>query len=70
MKSLLKHIQLGTYLEVLLKIITIGQSERIALYIAKRFFGQNDCGCCRRKEIMNQWTNPDYDGKCNQINLF
>jgi hypothetical protein len=69
MKSLLKHIQLGTYLQTILFIITIGQSEHIALFIAKRFFGRNDCGCCRRKEIMNRWTNPDYDGKCNQINL-
>lgn len=69
MKSLLKHIQLGTYLEVFLLIITLGQSERLALYIAKRFFGRDNCGCCERKEKMNKWTNPDYDGKCNQIKL-
>ena len=69
MKSLLKHIQLGTYLEVFLLIITLGQSERIALLIAKRFFDRNECGCCERKEKMNRWTNPSYDGKCNQIKL-
>ena len=69
MKKLLKHIQLGTYLEVFLQIITIGQSEHIALFIAKRFFGLNDCGCCMRKQTMNRWTNPEYDGKCNQIKL-
>ena len=69
MKSIIKKIQLGTYLEILLSIITAGQSQHIALFIAKRFFGRNDCGCCRRKEIMNRWTNPDYDGKCNQIQL-
>jgi hypothetical protein len=69
MANLLKHIQLGTYLEIFLLIITLGQSERIALFIAKRFFGRNECGCCERKEKMNRWTNPDYDGKCNQIKL-
>ena len=69
MKKLLSKIQLGTYLEILLFIITVGQSERIALYIAKRFFGRNDCGCCLRKQTMNRWTNPDYDGKCNGIKL-
>lgn len=69
MKSFIRKIQLGTYLEFLLLIITVGQSERIALYIAKRFFGRNDCGCCLRKQTMNRWTNPDYDGKCNGIKL-
>ena len=69
MKSFIRKIQLGTYLEILLFIITVGQSERIALYIAKRFFGRNDCGCCLRKQTMNRWTNPDYDGKCNGIKL-
>jgi len=69
MKALLKYIQLGTILETFLLIITLGQSERIALFIAKRFFGRNECGCCERKEKMNRWTNPDYDGKCNQIKL-
>lgn len=69
MKSIIKKIQLGTYLEILLSIITVGQSEHIALFIAKRFFGRNDCGCCERKQKMNRWTNPDYDGKCNQIKL-
>jgi hypothetical protein len=68
--NIIKKIQLGTYLEFLLLIITVGQSERIALYIAKRFFGRNDCGCCQRKEKMNRWTNPEYDGKCNAIKLF
>jgi len=67
MKSLLKHIQLGTYFHFLLFVITLGQSERIALYIAKRFFGRNECGCCERMQTMNRWTNPEWDGKCNEI---
>ena len=66
---MLKKIKLGSYLETFLLIITLGQSERLALYIAKRFFGRDSCGCCERKEKMNRWTNPEYDGKCNQIKL-
>ena len=69
MKSVIKKIQIGTYLEILLSIITVGQSEHIALFIAKRFFGRNDCGCCKRKEWLNKLTNPDYDGMCNGIKL-
>ena len=69
MKSFIRKVQLGTYLEILLSIITVGQSEHIALFIAKRFFGRNDCGCCKRKEWLNKLTNPHYDGKCNQIKL-
>ena len=65
--KLIQKIQLGTYLEIFLLIITAGQSERIALYIANRFFGRNSCGCCERKEWLNRLTNPAYDGKCNQI---
>lgn len=69
MKKILNKIQIGTYLEVLLSIITLGQSEHIALFIAKRFFGRNECGCCERKQWLNRLTNPVYDGKCNQIKL-
>ena len=65
----IKKIQLGTYLEFFLLIITLGQSERLALYIAKRFFGRDSCGCCERKQWLNRLTNKDYDGKCNQIKL-
>lgn len=67
--NIIRKIELGTYLEFLLSIITLGQSERIALFIAKRFFGLNSCGCCERKQKMNRWTNPNWDGKCNQIKL-
>jgi len=69
MKNIIKHIQLGTYFEIFLLIITFGQSERLALWIAKRFFGKDDCGCCIRKQKMNRWTNKEYDGKCNQIKI-
>lgn len=68
--NIIKKIQLGTYLEVLISIITIGNGERLALFIAKRFFNAETCGCCERKQWLNRLTNPDYDGKCNQIKLF
>jgi len=64
-----KWIQLGTWLEFIINILTGGRGEQLALFVAKTFFDSNDCGCCRRKEIMNRWTNKDYDGKCNGIKL-
>jgi len=67
---MLKKIKLGTYLEFFLLVITLGQSERLALFIAKRFFGKESCGCCERKEKMNRWTNPEWNGNCKGIKLF
>jgi hypothetical protein len=64
-----KYIQLGTILEVLISIFTFGNGERIALFIARRIFNKNSCGCCERKQWLNRLTNKDYDGKCNQIKL-
>jgi hypothetical protein len=65
----MKWIQLGTWLEFLINIITLGKGEQIALWIAKKVFGKNECGCCRRREWLNQLTNPQYDGRCNEIEL-
>ena len=65
----MKWIQLGTWLEFLIDMFTLGYGERIALWIYKKFFGKNDCGCCRRKEFLNKLTNPQYDGRCNEIQL-
>jgi hypothetical protein len=48
----------------------MGQGERIALWVARKVFGRNECGCCQRKEWLNKLTNPEYDGGCNGINLY
>ena len=66
----MKRIQLGTYLEWLIKIITLNNGERFALWIAKKFFNSDKCYCCERKEFLNRLTNKDYNGNCNQIKLF
>jgi hypothetical protein len=65
----MKYIKLGTWLEFIIHIITLGYGELISLYIAKKFFNKNSCGCCERKQWLNRLTNPEYDGKCNQISL-
>lgn len=70
MKKLIQKIQLGTYLEILISIFTFGNGERLALFIAKRFFNSDSCKCCERKQTMNRWTNPEYDGNCGNIKLF
>jgi len=63
-------IKIGDWTEALIHTITLGFGERIALWVAKVFFNSNDCGCCRRKEWLNQLTNRFYDGECNKIKLF
>lgn len=66
----MKRIQLGTWLEWLIDLITWGRGEIIALWVAKRFFDSNSCGCCERKQWLNRLTDKEYDGKCNQIKIF
>lgn len=70
MKKLIQKIQLGTYLEILISIFTFGNGERLALFIAKRFFNSDSCGCCERKQWLNRLTNPQYNGNCGNIKLF
>jgi hypothetical protein len=66
----MKWIKLGSWLELLIKILTFNTGDKIALWIAKTFFNSNNCYCCERKEKMNRWTNPEYDGDCNRMKLF
>ena len=65
----IKQIELGTWLEFIIEVITLGKGELIALWIAKNIFGKDKCGCCERKQWLNRLTNKDYDGECNQIKL-
>ena len=70
MQKVLSKIQIGTVVEFIINLLTFGRGELLALYIAKKFFNSNSCGCCERKQWLNRLTNKDYDGKCNQIKLF
>lgn len=66
----MNRIKLGDWIELIIKIITFGFGERMALFVAKKFYGRDSCGCCERKEWLNRLTDKEYDGKCNQIKLF
>jgi hypothetical protein len=66
----MKRIKIGDWVEALIYTITFGFGESIALWIAKTFFNSLSCGCCERKQWLNRLTNKEYDGGCNQINLF
>lgn len=66
----MKWIKLGTWLEVIIHIITWGRGEEIAKFVARKFFDSDKCYCCERKQWLNRLTNPQYDGKCNQIKLW
>jgi len=65
----MKRIQLGTWLEWLIDLITWGRGELIARCVAKRFFDSDSCGCCERKQWLNRLTNKDYNGNCGMIKL-
>ena len=70
MRKIISKIQIGTAVEFIINLLTLGKGELLALFIAKKFFNSNSCGCCERKQWLNKLTNPHYDGKCNQIKLF
>ena len=64
----MKWIKLGTWLELIIKIITFNTGDKIALFVAK-LLGYDKCYCCERKQWLNRLTNPQYNGECNQIKL-
>ena len=70
MKKILSKIQIGTYVEFIINLFTLGKGELLALYIAKKFFNSDKCFCCERKQWLNRLTNPHYDGNCNGIKLY
>lgn len=65
----MKFIKLGSWLEFIIDVITLGTGELIALWIAKTFFNSDKCYCCERKQWLNRLTDKSYDGKCNQVKL-
>jgi hypothetical protein len=70
MKNFLEHIQLGTYLEALIHILTLGYGTRVATFISVDILGFSSCGCCSRKQYLNRLTNPRYEGNCKGVRLF
>lgn len=65
----MKFIKLGSWLEFIIDVITLGTGELIALWIAKTLFNSDKCYCCERKQWLNRLTDKSYDGKCNQVKL-
>jgi hypothetical protein len=45
---------LGDLSYYILKLISLGQSEKIAQYIAHKL-GYEDCGCNKRRNQLNNW---------------
>ena len=67
--ALKQKIKLGTWLEFIIDMFTLGWGHHIAMWIALKL-GYQSCKCCERKQWLNRLTNPHYDGKCNEIKLF
>jgi hypothetical protein len=50
---------IGDIVELIIKILTLGQGKRIATAIA-RLFGYEDCGCDRRRIWLNNLFKPKH----------
>ena len=52
------NLNLGDWLHYLIKVITLGQGEKISSYIANKL-GYEDCGCNARRTYLNNLFLPD-----------
>lgn len=66
----MKRIKLGDWVEALIHVVTFGFGKRLSEWIAVDLLGFKSCGCCERQQWLNRLTNPQFDGKCNEIKLF
>jgi hypothetical protein len=66
----MKWIKLGDWVEALIHTITLGFGGRLSEWIAIDLLGYKSCGCCERKQWLNRLTDKDYNGRCNEIQLF
>ena len=63
-------IKIGTWLAILINIVTLGWGKYIASWIAVDLFGFESCGCCEREQWLNRLTNKNFNGHCDQIKLY
>lgn len=70
MENLRCKIKLGSWLRVLINIVTLGWGKYIATWIAVDLFNFESCGCCEREEWLNRLTCKTFNGNCNQIKLY
>jgi hypothetical protein len=66
----MKRIRIGDWVDAGIHFLTLGYGLRISSFIAIKLLKLNSCGCCERKQWLNRLTNPNFDGKCNDVKLF
>ena len=66
----MKWIKLGSWIEWIINVLTLGTGKYISTWIAVDILGFESCGCCERKEWLNRLTNKDYNGHCGDVKLF
>jgi hypothetical protein len=63
MKKVIKcigcFIRLGSILESIIGLVTLGWGKNVAYKVA-RWLGYQSCYCDERRIKMNQWTCPEY----------
>lgn len=70
MDTKLKWIKLGTWIEWLINVVTLGTGKYISTWIAVDILGFENCGCCQRKEFLNRLTDKEFNGHCGDVKLF
>jgi len=66
----MKWVRIGDWVEALIHVVTLGFGKRISTWIAVDLLGYESCGCCERKEWLNQLTDKEYNGHCKDIKLW
>ena len=66
----MKWIKLGSWIEWIINVLTLGTGKYISTWIAVDILGFESCGCCERREWLNRLTNKDYNGHCGDVKLF
>jgi hypothetical protein len=59
-KKLWCKIQLGTWLEKFIDVVTFGNGAWYAYIVAVKWLGYESCGCEERKIWLNKLTCKDY----------
>jgi hypothetical protein len=53
-------IRIGSILEHIIGLVTLGHGKSFASWVARTFFGTANCGCDRRRVWLNQLTCKEY----------
>jgi hypothetical protein len=66
----MEWIKLGSWLKWIINVVSLGTAKYISTWIAVDILGFENCGCCQREQWLNQLTNKNFNGHCNDVKLY